>query len=386
MSEAKKKLSLTQLCNVMGQLYPLRLAASWDNVGLLVECSGNPTIERVTMTIDLTEKVLEEAIQNKSQLIIAYHPPIFVPLKRLTQSSVKERIIVKCLENHISVYSPHSAWDAVHGGINDWIAAGLKSIVELKSNTPLEPAVNEGRFRITAAHTKKESSSEDYKTLVQRLTQLHIADLNTSSSSSSSTSTSAFASSCADISFTCPERSLSACYEALQNAHYTDVQSVALYSPPDTANGQGRLVTFAKDVELSTLVQHTKKFFNLQHVRVAPPESAYHEFSSCSHSSSSSIPSSSSTTISIRTVAVCAGSGGSLFGKVKADCFLTGEMSHHDILAATAKGSSVILCEHTNCERGYLSVFVEKLKQEVGIGANIEFSVSKTDHDPICIV
>jgi len=39
---------------------------------------------------------------------------------------------------------------------------------------------------------------------------------------------------------------------------------------------------------------------------------------------------------------------------MEVDLFLTGEMSHHEILAANAQGTSVILCEHSNSERGYL--------------------------------
>ena len=47
----------------------------------------------------------------------------------------------------------------------------------------------------------------------------------------------------------------------------------------------------------------------------------------------------------IKTIAICAGAGGSFFGSVTADAFFTGEMSHHEVLAAVAKGSNVILCK-----------------------------------------
>lgn len=38
-------------------------------------------------------------------------------------SNWKDRIVAKCLENHIAVYSPHTAWDAIEGGINDWLCS-----------------------------------------------------------------------------------------------------------------------------------------------------------------------------------------------------------------------------------------------------------------------
>lgn len=47
----------------------------------------------------------------------------------------------------------------------------------------------------------------------------------------------------------------------------------------------------------------------------------------------------------IQTIAICAGSGDSVLGGVKADLFLTGEMSHHEILAANASGTHVFCCE-----------------------------------------
>ena len=106
---------------------PLHLAdQSWDNVGLLVEPSANnPTVERVFFTNDLTEPVLDEAIEKRVQLIVSYHPPIFTGLKRLTQNNWKERIVINCLRHGIAVYSPHTSWDAVTPGVNDWLVSAF---------------------------------------------------------------------------------------------------------------------------------------------------------------------------------------------------------------------------------------------------------------------
>jgi putative NIF3 family GTP cyclohydrolase 1 type 2 len=69
--------------------------------------------------------VLDAAIARGSQLIVAYHPPLFTSFKRLNRSNVKDRIVIKCLEHKIAIYSPHTALDVVKGGINDWIANNL---------------------------------------------------------------------------------------------------------------------------------------------------------------------------------------------------------------------------------------------------------------------
>mgnify|MGYP002385338929 CR=1 FL=1 len=105
-----------QLDTILSQLKtyaPLYLAdQSWDNVGVLVEPTEN-------------NPVLNEAIEKQAQLIISYHPPIFSPLKRLTQSNWKERIVLKCIQHGITVYSPHTSWDAVENGINQWLISAF---------------------------------------------------------------------------------------------------------------------------------------------------------------------------------------------------------------------------------------------------------------------
>ena len=98
-----------------------KLAEKWDNVGLLVEPSGSHKIKHILLTNDLTQSVLDEALAKSVEMIISYHPPIFVPLKRLSQGNWKERIIMKCIENRIAIYSPHTSYDAVKGGVNDWL-------------------------------------------------------------------------------------------------------------------------------------------------------------------------------------------------------------------------------------------------------------------------
>ena len=66
-------------------------------------------------------------------MIIAYHPPIFRPLKRLSQKSWKERIVVKCLENRIALFSPHTASDAMYDG--EWVEARARDVDEIQCGT-----------------------------------------------------------------------------------------------------------------------------------------------------------------------------------------------------------------------------------------------------------
>lgn len=79
---------------------------------------------------------------------------------------------------------------------------------------------------------------------------------------------------------------------------------------------------------------------------------------------------------------------------VDADVYFTGEMAHHEVLAAVASGHNVVLCGHTNTERGYLPVLAEKLVRELSLDARsgtselptLDVQVSKEDCHPLVIV
>jgi putative NIF3 family GTP cyclohydrolase 1 type 2 len=90
----------------------------------------------------------------------------------------------------------------------------------------------------------------------------------------------------------------------------------------------------------------------------------------------------------ISTVGVWAGSGTEMMN-YKADLYLTGELGHHDVLEALEQQSTVVLCEHSNTERGYLKDVLkpklEELLSQDG-GEAVEIIVSTTDKDPLAVV
>lgn len=98
-------------------IYPLRLAESWDNVGLLVgdELAG---VARIMTCLTITPESAEEAIQEQAQLIVTHHPLPFHSLKRLTTESTPTRLLWQLARAGIAVYSPHTAFDSAAEGIN----------------------------------------------------------------------------------------------------------------------------------------------------------------------------------------------------------------------------------------------------------------------------
>lgn len=116
---------IEDILDLLETLAPLGMAEEWDNVGLLIEPEAELLVERILLTIDLTEPVLAEAVQMRANLVIAYHPPVFKGLKRLTRRTASERVVADALRAGIAVYSPHTALDAAPGGMNDWLAGLL---------------------------------------------------------------------------------------------------------------------------------------------------------------------------------------------------------------------------------------------------------------------
>lgn len=124
-SPVRHLMDLRSVVSHLKALAPLALAESWDNVGLLVEPSPPHQVQKLLLTNDLTEEVLEEAVGMGANMVLSYHPPIFKALKRLTAGHWKERLVVKALENRLAVYSPHTSCDALSNGVNDWLGRAL---------------------------------------------------------------------------------------------------------------------------------------------------------------------------------------------------------------------------------------------------------------------
>ncbi|CAN8006102.1 unnamed protein product [Ixodes hexagonus] len=261
-------MDLWSVVKTLDRMAPLRMAAPWDNVGLLVEPSSCRVVRTVLLTNDLVPEVVQEASSLGADLIVSYHPPIFAPVKALRQGSWKERVLIQCVELGMAVYSPHTSWDAVRGGVNDW----LSSCFDCASSEPVE----------------KDSADPDA--------------------------------------------------------------------------GMGRLLVLKAPLSVGEAASRVKAHLKLSSVRLA-------------------LGSGQTAQSTVRAVAVCAGSGGSVLKAVPgAQLYLTGEMSHHEVLDAQQRGVSVLLCEHSYSERGYLELFAEKLRHELDA---VTVRVSSADVGPL---
>ncbi len=96
---------------------PLYYQEDYDNSGLLTG-NKNQEVSGVLLTLDCTEVIIEEAIANKCNLIIAHHPVIFSGLKKLNGNTFVDRTIIKAIKNDIAIYACHTNIDNVKNGVN----------------------------------------------------------------------------------------------------------------------------------------------------------------------------------------------------------------------------------------------------------------------------
>ena len=114
-------MKIKEITNYLESVAPLHYQESYDNAGLLVG-DANREIDAALITLDCTKEVVEEAIENNCNLIIAHHPIIFSGLKKITGQNYVERTIIKAIKNDIAIYAIHTNLDNIKTGVSAKIA------------------------------------------------------------------------------------------------------------------------------------------------------------------------------------------------------------------------------------------------------------------------
>lgn len=114
------------------------LACDWDNSGWQVFL-GNMQVNRALLAITITDDILEQAIANDCNLIIAHHPLIFEKINKISTQDAVSALLVKAIHNNIQIYSAHTNLDSCKGGVADVFAKllGLNNIKVLDKETGL---------------------------------------------------------------------------------------------------------------------------------------------------------------------------------------------------------------------------------------------------------
>jgi dinuclear metal center YbgI/SA1388 family protein len=151
-------MTVKEITDVIEAFAPVVYQESYDNSGLQ---TGDPNaqVEGALLTLDVTEEVLQEAIDKGVNLIIAHHPLIFSPLRSLTGRNATERILIRAIKHGINIYACHTNLDNVRQGVNQIIAEKIG----LKNCRILQPKIG------TLKKLKTYVPAESHDTLLQAL-------------------------------------------------------------------------------------------------------------------------------------------------------------------------------------------------------------------------
>jgi dinuclear metal center YbgI/SA1388 family protein len=369
MQEAGMKVK--DIAAVVEKITPLGLAQPWDNVGLLI---GDPeqNVKNILLTIDVTQAVVAEAKELGTDLILSYHPVIWDGLKKI-RTDGPSKSVHEIIRAGISVFSIHTALDAVGGGVND----GLAEIVGIQDAKPIGDYVQYapqeyfkfvvfvpvdamtqvanavfaagagwiGNYRNCGFHTEGTGTFlplEGAHPAVGRqgeLEQVHEARFET----------------------IVPADKVEAVVEAMKKAHPYEVPAFDIYKLFDYASrfGLGRIGPLAEPMRLDRIIEAVRRRTGAKAVGlVGDPKRL------------------------VRKAAVCAGTCGEILNLIiaaGADLYLTGELKHHQALAAQEAGLTCICLSHTVSERFILKKLAGQIKDLAG---QVTIKISKKDADP----
>ncbi len=369
-------MTIGKLLETLESIAPTNLAEPWDNVGLLV---GDLTqnITRVMLTIDYTPQVAGEAREQKCDCIIAYHPPIFDAVKRVTATGATS-LIHDAIRRGVAIYSPHTALDVADGGTNDVLADALSLInrrpLKLRESKPTHhklvvfvpvdvvDRVADALFAVGAGIVGKGKYSRcSFRTpgtgtffgepgaspAVGQAGKLeHVDEIR--------------------LETIVPIDKIESALAAMKSAHpYEEVAyDLQLLAGDPTPVGIGRIGKLPGDATADMLVNMLKRALDINHVLIAGDPGRL-----------------------IKRAAVCAGAcGGDFLSEAiaqQADLYVTGEMRHHDALRAVRHNMTVICTLHSNSERATLKRLAERIS-----AAHPELPVlqSRLDQDPFSVL
>ncbi|OHB73953.1 MAG: Nif3-like dinuclear metal center hexameric protein [Planctomycetes bacterium RBG_16_55_9] len=353
------------------EMYPLSLAQGWDNVGFLV---GDPQkdIENILLTIDITNDVLAEAIRLKTDLILSYHPVIWDGLKKVIAEG-PTHVVYELIRSGIAVFSIHTALDSAVDGVND----GLAEMIGIVGGKPIGDYVGHpggGNYKLVVFVPIEFVA--DVSNAIFAAGAGAIGNYSKCSFSAEGTGTflpqkgakpaigkKGKLEQVAEMRFETivPADKLDAVVAAMRKAHPYETPAFDIFKIYGTEGpfGLGRIGELTRPLHVAQIVKKIKEATGAKAMGLIGDEGRL-----------------------VKRAAVCAGSCGEILNQViaaKVDLYLTGELKHHQALAAQEAGLTCICLSHTVSERFMLKKVAQQLHKHVN---GIKIRISKKDADP----
>ncbi len=117
-------MKLSGILDILRGLAPEESALDGDPVGLLIDRGAEETT-KIGVCLDATPNAVKRAAAAGVHLVIAHHPLIYRPLKRLGRDPVSQAVTL-LVRNDMALYAMHTNWDLAPNGINDTLAGCLE--------------------------------------------------------------------------------------------------------------------------------------------------------------------------------------------------------------------------------------------------------------------
>ena len=148
--------------------FPITIAEEWDNVGHILGYRDD-IINKVQVSLDLTESVINNAIENGVDLIVTHHPPIFKPIHKINDGTILGKKILKLIRHGINLYTLHTNLDGAKDGLNEYVAEKLDG-----KNIKVMEELKEELFKIEIKIEKNKKNTALEKLIVsENLTLSH---------------------------------------------------------------------------------------------------------------------------------------------------------------------------------------------------------------------
>lgn len=355
-------MTVRDVAEVIEGFAPIGYKEDYDNVGLQVGSPSTP-VNGILLALDVTPEVIDDALANDANLIVAHHPVIFKGLKKLTGSSYTERTIIKAIKHGISIYCAHTNIDSVWNGVSMSMAKkmGLKNIrvlqpaneqlVKLVTFVPHEKA-NEVRQSMFSAGAGNIGEYDQCSYNIQGTgtfragegSNPHVGDIGKQHQEQETR-----------VEVIVPKPILAKVILAMNNAHpYEEVayDIIPLLNSNPRA-GLGLIGDMPKTIKEPDFLKRVKNSFNLKCIRHSPL-----------------------TENSVKRVALCGGSGASLISKaisLGANAFITADIKYHQFFDADNK---ILIADigHYESEHYTIDIFYELLTKKFP-----NFAVLKTN-------
>lgn len=136
-------MKVNKVISILNRLAPPFLIDSWDNSGLQIG-STEKQVEKMLVSLDLSENTLKKAIEEKVDMIITHHPFLFTKLSYISLDDKKGKMIRDIIKNDITVFSMHTNLDMCEGGVNDVLC----ELLEISEGKPLSKFIADRLYKV----------------------------------------------------------------------------------------------------------------------------------------------------------------------------------------------------------------------------------------------